>query len=70
MVILDGPAYPTLNLKTLLLSKEFRVRVIFHEEKETYVRPLLKEVNALNVYRINFLQNLTFMQKVNPSSIF
>ena len=46
----------------------------FHEEKEAHARPLLTEVNVLNVCQINLRQILTFIQKVkkynNPLSIF
>ena len=41
----------------------------FHKEKETHARLLLKELLALNVYQINILQILTFMQKVKNTTI-
>ena len=39
------------------------VRIIFDKEKEAHATPLLREIHALNVYQINILQILTFIQK-------
>ena len=40
----------------------------FHEEKEAHARPLLTEINVLNVCQINNRQILTFMQKVKNTT--
>ena len=72
MVILHGPAHTRRNFKKYLLSKEMLFQ-LYTMKKEAHLVPLLKEVHALNVYQINILQILTFMQKVkrcnSPSSI-
>ena len=67
MVILHEPAHPRLNLKNTKLKHS--VRTIFHEEKETHAKPHLKEIYALNVYQINILKILTFIQKVKNTTI-
>ena len=38
---------------------------VFNQEKLTYSRPLLRSLNALNVYQINLYQHLNFMHKVS-----
>ena len=44
------------------LQKRFRCqkhasRIIYNEDRKTHARPLMKSLNALNVYQINILQN-------------
>ena len=68
-MILDRPGHPRLNFKKILIKQKHDVRIIFHEEKEANARPLLNEIHALNVYQINILQILTFMQKVKNAII-
>ena len=36
---------------------------------EAHARPLLKQIHALNVYQVNILQILKFMQKVKNTTI-
>ena len=43
------------------LKKILTVQIVFHEEKEAYATPRLKEIHALKVYQINILQILIFM---------
>ena len=63
------PAHPRLNLKKILTKQKHAVRIIFHGEKEAQARPLLREIHDLNVYQIDILQILTFMQKVKNATI-
>ena len=39
-------------------------RLIFFESKQTHARPLMRKINALNIFQVNILQNLTFMFKL------
>ena len=41
------------------------VRIVFIQEKLTHSRPLLRSLNALNVYQINIYQHLNFIHKVS-----
>ena len=41
---------------------------IFNQDRFTHARPLLKTLNALNVYQISLLQVLLFMHKIKPNS--
>ena len=47
----------------ILTEQKYDIRIIFHEEKEVHARALFKEIPALNIYQINFLQILTFVCK-------
>ena len=53
----------------ILTKQKNSVQTIFHEEKETHAKPYLKEIYALNVYQINILQILAFIQKVKNTTI-
>ena len=57
------------KLKKLFGNQKQAARIIFNQDRFTHARPLLKTLNALNVYQINLLQVLLFMQKIkaNPS---
>ena len=57
------------KLKKIPTKQKHAVRIIFHAEKEAHIRPLLKEIHALNVYQINILKMLTFMEKVKIATI-
>ena len=39
-------------------------RIIFQEDRYTHARPLMKTLNALNIYQINIFQTLVFMFKL------
>ena len=41
------------------------VRFVFNEHRLSHSRPLLRKINALNVYQINLYQHLNFMHKFN-----
>ena len=52
------------GLKKILLKQKHTVRIIFHEDCLTHSRPLLKSLNALNVYQVNIFQICSFMYQV------
>ena len=56
------------NLKKLFGKQKQATRIIFNQDRFKYARPLLKVLNALNVYQINLLQVLLFMHKIKANS--
>ena len=38
---------------------------MFNEDRLSHSRPLLRKINALNVYQINLYQHLNFLRKFN-----
>ena len=56
--------YPT-NLKRIHLKQKHAARIVYNKDKLTNSKPLLKKINALNVYQINIYQHLGFMHKFN-----
>ena len=56
------------NLKKLFGKQNQPSRIIFNQDKFTHVRPLLKTLNALNVYQINLLQVLPFKHEIKTNS--
>ena len=57
------------GLKKILLKEKHAVRIIFHENQLTHTRPLLKKLNALNVYQINLYQVSSFMYQIKNGTI-
>ena len=57
------------GLKKILLKQKHAVRIIFHEDRLTHSRPLLKSLNALNVYQVNIFQICSFMHQVKNGTI-
>ena len=57
------------GLKKILLKQKHAVRIIFHEDRLTHSRPLLKSLNALNVYQVNIFQICSFMYQVKNGTI-
>ena len=55
------------KLKTIHFHQKHAVRFLFNEDKLTQSRPLLRSLNALNVYQINLYQHLAFMYKLNKN---
>ena len=53
------------KLKTVHYHQRYAVQIVFNQEKPTHSRPLLRSLNALNVYKINLYQHLNFMHKVS-----
>ena len=56
--------YPT-NLKRIHLKQKHASCIFYSKDKFTNSKPLLKNLNALNVYQINIYQHLGFMHKFN-----
>ena len=52
------------KLKNKFVQKR-AVCFVFNEDRLSYSRPLLRKINAVNVYQINLYQHLNFMHKVN-----
>ena len=50
------------------LRKE-AARIIFKKDRLCHSQPLLKNLNALNVYQINLHQNLKFMHRIKMGNI-
>ena len=55
------------NLKKLFGKQKQAACIIFNQERFTHARPLLKTLNALNVYQINLLEVLPFMHKIKTN---
>ena len=51
------------KLKKLHSKQKHASRVIYHQDKQTDARPLMKKLNALSIYQINNFQILVFMFK-------
>ena len=56
------------NLKKLFGKQKQAARIILNQDRFTHARPILKALNALNVYQINLLQVLPFMHKIKTNS--
>ena len=68
MQILHGLALIKLNWKNNLGREKQTAQIIFNQDRLTHARPLLKALNAVNVYQINLLQVLLFMHKIKINS--
>ena len=55
------------KLKTIHFHQKHAARIVFNEDKLTQSCPLLRSLNALNVYQINLYQHLVFMYKLNKN---
>ena len=53
------------KLKKINLLQKRAVCFVFNEDRLSHSRPLLRKINALNVYQINLYQHLNFMHKFN-----
>ena len=53
--------YLQTKLKTIHYHQKHGRQIIFNQEKLTYSRPLLRSLNAFNVYQINLYQHLKFI---------
>ena len=58
------------KLQRIRKKQRHAARITFHENRFDHLRPLLKEMKALNIYQINIIQILKFMHKtkngINP----
>ena len=57
----------TINKKAIYLPQKHAVRIVFNENNMTHSRPLLRSLNALNIYQINLFQHLHFMYNFNKN---
>ena len=57
------------KLKKIQYLQKQAARIIFNEDRLCHLRPLLKNLNVLNVYQINFYQNLNSMQRIKMWNI-
>ena len=55
------------KLKAIYLLQKRAVRIVFSENNMTHSRPLLRSLNALNIYQINLFQHLRFMYNFNKN---
>ena len=51
------------NFDKILKKQKHAVRIIYNKDKFTHSKPLMRDINALNVYQINIFQVLKFMYK-------
>ena len=56
--------YPT-SLQRIHLKQKHAVRIVYNKDKLSHSKPLLRNLNALNVYQINIYQHLGFMHRFN-----
>ena len=56
------------KLKTIHYQQKHAARIIFDEDILTHSRPLLRSLNALNIYQINLYQHANFMYKFQKKS--
>ena len=55
------------KLKAIYPLQKRAVRIAFNENNMTHSRPLLRSLNALNIYQINLFQHLLFMYNFNKN---
>ena len=48
------------KLKKLFNKQKHASRIIYNKDKYTHAKPLMKSLNALNIYQINIFQNVNF----------
>ena len=68
MQISYGSAIVRQNLKKIQSRGKHAVQIVFNVNKKTHARPLFQEINAVNIYQINLLQVLVFMQRIKIST--
>ena len=66
--IVWASSYQT-GLKNIFLKQKQAVRIIFNKNRLTHSRPLMKSLNALNVYQINLYQISLFMYQVKNENV-
>ena len=57
------------KLKKIHYLQKQAARIIFNEDRLCHSGPLLKNVNALNVYQISLYQTLNFMHRIKMGNI-
>ena len=53
------------KLKTINYKQKQAARIVFDENRLCHSRPLLRRLNALNVYQINLFQHINFMYRLS-----
>ena len=53
------------KLKAIYYYQKHAAWIVFNQEKATHSMPLLRSLNALNIYQINLYQHLNFMYKAS-----
>ena len=56
------------KLKKLLGKQRETARILFNQNRFTHTGPLLKTLNALNIYQINLFQVLLIMHRIKANS--
>ena len=56
------------KLSSILKKQKHAVRIVYNKDKFTHSRPLMRDMNVLNVYQINIFQTLRFMYKTKNNS--
>ena len=64
-----GQAVTQQNSKKIHYLQKQAAQIIFNEDQLCHSRPLLTNLNALNVYQINLYQNLNFMHSIKMGNI-
>ena len=59
---------PTKLRKTLYLQNQ-AAQIMFNKDQLCHIQPLLKNLNALNMYQICLYQNLNFMHRIKMGNI-
>ena len=55
------------KLKPIHYQQKHATRIVFGEDRLTHSRPLLRSLNALNIYQINIYEHANFMYKFKHS---
>ena len=55
------------KLKPIHYQQKHAARTVFGKDRLTHSRPLLRSLNALNIYQINIYQHANFMYKFKHS---
>ena len=56
-------------MKIINIKLKHAVTIIFNEDRLCHSRPLLKNLNTLNVYQVNIYQNPNFMHRLKNDNI-
>ena len=59
---------PTKLRKTLYLQNQ-AAQIMFNKDQLCHIQPLLKNLNALNMYQICLYQNLNFKHRIKMGNI-
>ena len=57
------------KLKMINIKQRHAIRTIVNEDRLCHSQPLLKKLNALNVYQLSIYQNFNFMHRLKDDNI-